>query len=72
MIELLLPYVFDTLEYSWVKTTISICTLADYFVAKKRKHPRHTLVHHEPGHAACPQHRRPGPQVFPLKKYSEI
>jgi hypothetical protein len=55
-----------------VKTTISICTLADYFVAKKRKHPRHTLVHHEPGHAACPQHRRPGPQVFPLKKYSEI
>jgi hypothetical protein len=37
MIELLLPYGFDTLEYSWVKATISICTLADYSVAKKRQ-----------------------------------
>jgi hypothetical protein len=35
MIELLLPCGFDTLEYSWVKATIGICMLADYFVAKK-------------------------------------
>jgi hypothetical protein len=35
MIELLLPYGFDTLEYSWMKATISICTLVDYSVAKK-------------------------------------
>jgi hypothetical protein len=35
MIELLLPCGFDTLEYSWVKATIDICTLADYSVAKK-------------------------------------
>jgi hypothetical protein len=34
-IELLLPYRFDTLEYSWVRATIGICTLADYLVAKK-------------------------------------
>jgi hypothetical protein len=39
MIELLLPYGFDTLEYSWVKATIGICTLADYYVAKKLQHP---------------------------------
>jgi hypothetical protein len=38
MIELLLPYGFDTLEYSWVKATIGICMLADYFVAKKHQH----------------------------------
>jgi hypothetical protein len=37
MIELLLPCGFDTLEYSWVKATIGICTLADYSVAKKCK-----------------------------------
>jgi hypothetical protein len=37
MIELLLPYGFDTLEYSWVKATIDICTLVDYSVAKKRQ-----------------------------------
>jgi hypothetical protein len=37
MIELLLPYGFDTLEYSWVKITIGICTLVDYSVAKKRQ-----------------------------------
>jgi hypothetical protein len=37
MIELLLPCGFDTLEYSWVNATISICTLADYSVAKKRQ-----------------------------------
>jgi hypothetical protein len=35
MIDLLLPCGFDTLEYFWVKATIDICTLADYFVAKK-------------------------------------
>jgi hypothetical protein len=35
MIELLLPFGFDTLEYSWVKATIGICTLVDYSVAKK-------------------------------------
>jgi hypothetical protein len=38
MIELLLPYGFDTLEYSWVKVTIGICTLADYSGAKKCQH----------------------------------
>jgi hypothetical protein len=37
MIELLLSYGFDTLEYFWVKGTISICTLADYSMAKKRQ-----------------------------------
>jgi hypothetical protein len=37
MIELLLPYGFDTLEHSWVKATIGICTLADYSVAKKHQ-----------------------------------
>jgi hypothetical protein len=35
MIELLLPCGFDTLEYSRVKATIGIYTLADYSVAKK-------------------------------------
>jgi hypothetical protein len=35
MIELLLPYGFDTLEYSWVKAIIGICMRADYSVAKK-------------------------------------
>jgi hypothetical protein len=34
MIVLLLPCGFDTLEYSWVKGTIGICTLADYFAAR--------------------------------------
>jgi hypothetical protein len=29
MIKLLLPCEFDTLEYSWAKATISICTLVD-------------------------------------------
>jgi hypothetical protein len=37
MIELLLPCGFDTLEYSWVKDTIGICTLADYSMDKKRQ-----------------------------------
>jgi hypothetical protein len=37
MIELLLPYGFDTLEYSWVKATIGIRTLADYSMAKKHQ-----------------------------------
>jgi hypothetical protein len=35
MIEILLPYGFNTLEYSWVKATVGICRLADYSVAKK-------------------------------------
>jgi hypothetical protein len=37
MIELLLPFGFNTLEYSWVKATIGICTLADYSMAKKHQ-----------------------------------
>jgi hypothetical protein len=37
MIHLLLPYGFDTLEYSWVKSTIGIYTLVDYSVTKKCK-----------------------------------
>jgi hypothetical protein len=37
MIELLLLCGFDTLEYSWVKAIIGICTLADYSVAKKHQ-----------------------------------
>jgi hypothetical protein len=37
MIELLLLYGFDTLEYSWVKATIDICMLTDYSVAKKHQ-----------------------------------
>jgi hypothetical protein len=39
MIELLLPCGFDTLEYSWLKVIIGICTLADYSVAKKLSYP---------------------------------
>jgi hypothetical protein len=35
MIELLLPYGFDTMEYSWLKGTIGIFMLAYYSVAKK-------------------------------------
>jgi hypothetical protein len=38
MIELLLLYGFDTLEFSWVMAIIGICMLADYFVAKKYQH----------------------------------
>jgi hypothetical protein len=37
MIELLLPYGFDTPEYSWVNATIGICMLANYSVAKKHQ-----------------------------------
>jgi hypothetical protein len=37
MMELLLPYGFGTLEYSWVKATIGIYMLVDYSVAKKRQ-----------------------------------
>jgi hypothetical protein len=37
MIELVLRCGFDTLEYSWVKAIIDICTLADYSVAKKHQ-----------------------------------
>jgi hypothetical protein len=38
MIELLLPCEFNTLKYCWVKATIGIYTLIDYYVAKKRQH----------------------------------
>jgi hypothetical protein len=34
------PSGFKTLEYSWVKDTIGICTIADYSVAKKRQQRR--------------------------------
>jgi hypothetical protein len=50
MIELLLPYGFDTLEYSWVKATIGICTLAYYFVAKKCQQPSKPSSHQETEH----------------------
>jgi hypothetical protein len=39
MIKLLLPCGFDTLKYSWVKATIGIYMLEDYFVAKKHQQP---------------------------------
>jgi hypothetical protein len=45
MIELLLPFVFNTLEYSWVKATIDICMLADYSVAKKRQQEVSQIEH---------------------------
>jgi hypothetical protein len=37
IVVFLLPFGFDTLEYSWVKTTIGICTLTNYSVAKECK-----------------------------------
>jgi hypothetical protein len=37
MIGLLLPYGFDTLEYSWEKATIGIYMLVDYSMAKKHQ-----------------------------------
>jgi hypothetical protein len=37
IIKLLLPYGFDTLEYSWVKATIAIYMLANYSVSKKHQ-----------------------------------
>jgi hypothetical protein len=37
MIEFLLPCGFDTLEYTWVKATIGIYTLADYSMATKHQ-----------------------------------
>jgi hypothetical protein len=39
MIELLLPCGFNTLESSYVKATIDICMLVDYFLAKKCLQP---------------------------------
>jgi hypothetical protein len=44
MIKLRLPCGFNTLEYSWVKVTIGICTLADYSVAKKLQHRAQVLA----------------------------
>jgi hypothetical protein len=38
MIELMLLCGFDTLEYSWVKATIGICTLADYSIHAEVDH----------------------------------
>jgi hypothetical protein len=38
MIELLLPFGFDTLQYSWVKATIGICMLVDYSMSMKCQH----------------------------------
>jgi hypothetical protein len=37
MLELLLPYGFDTLEYSWAEAKIGICIIVDYSVAKKHQ-----------------------------------
>jgi hypothetical protein len=48
MIELLLPYGFNTLEYSWVKDTIGICTLADYSMAKKHQQAFQALLPEKP------------------------
>jgi hypothetical protein len=36
-------YGLNTLEYSVVKATIGICTLADYSMAKKCQQPQHEL-----------------------------
>jgi hypothetical protein len=36
---------YDTLEYSWVKATIGICTLADHSVAKERQQWYHLSDH---------------------------
>jgi hypothetical protein len=33
-VQLMIPCGFDALEYSWMKATIGISTLADYSVAK--------------------------------------
>jgi hypothetical protein len=46
MIELLFPCGFDTLEYSWVKSTIGICTIVDYSVAQKCQHLGRIIEHH--------------------------
>jgi hypothetical protein len=48
MIELLPPCGFNILEYSWVKATIGICTLADYSVAKKRQQAFLALLPEKP------------------------
>jgi hypothetical protein len=44
MIELLLPYGYNILEYSLVKATIGICTLADCPMAKKYQHRSHPSI----------------------------
>jgi hypothetical protein len=67
MIELLIPYGFDTLEYSWVKATIGICTLVDYSVAKK-----HLQLHERrPRHLRCPPGIRPPAHVVEHTQVSE-
>jgi hypothetical protein len=55
MIELLLPYGFDTLEYSWVKATIDICMLADYSVAKKHQHTLRKIASYLTLHSCPPK-----------------
>jgi hypothetical protein len=60
MIELLLPYGFDTLECSWVKATISICTLANYSVAKKHQHPYTETSTETAKKGSSPEQRRFG------------
>jgi hypothetical protein len=40
MIELLIPHGFHTLEYSWLKVIICICTLTNYSVAKEYQQRR--------------------------------
>jgi hypothetical protein len=62
MTELLLPCGFDTLEYSWVKATIGICTLVDYSVAKKcQQEARHSFTRppHTHGELVWRQPSRP-------------
>jgi hypothetical protein len=56
MIELLLSSGFDTLEWSWVKATIGICTHADYSTAKKHQQMVQFVV----------KGREPGEWLFPL------
>jgi hypothetical protein len=48
MIELLLPYGFDTLEYSRLKATIGICMLADYSVAMERQQSHRSMKNSAP------------------------
>jgi hypothetical protein len=68
MIELLLPSGFDTLEYSWVKATIDICTLVDYSVAKKRQQ-RHLQIALGPIAICCAMHSLTTFALCPLLSY---
>jgi hypothetical protein len=55
MAELLLSCGFDILEYSWVKAIIDICTLADYFVAKKCQQRASITSGRSPFHPLAPE-----------------